>query len=267
MKKRFISIIALAVALLVVLTACGQSRQDQTQGSAPPPSTSKDAEKDESAVENEDFLKKFTEANKKLQSVRLSLRAEYLSDGEVSSISGEGLYEYDPETRERVAYHAAQLVQKADQKGTSEVVYQKPGPAFSRANGMSWEQSGFEQDQIDYDGFADILQKILLEEKVELKEATGGNYEIFLNDKNFDLIGTFRGELNFSLENADQKDADKEVLFRVDKETFFIKEVSVSMKYDNPNGKKFNNDTKITFSDHNKIEKDAISKVFSEAKK
>ncbi|MDO4711113.1 MAG: hypothetical protein Q4A75_03970 [Peptostreptococcaceae bacterium] len=277
MKKRSVSIIALVAASLLLFTACGQPKQDQ-QGSTPPPSASDDNKKDDKKeeeakdeakdlplVDSDEFLKNFTQENKKVQSVHLTLRGDYDFYGNRSSISIEGFYEYDTATRENTAYHAAQLVQTTENSTSSEVVYVKPGPAFARNSAKGWTQVPLEQEQIDYDGLVAVLQKVLEKDRFELREGTRGNYEVFVNDRDFDLIGTFQGELNYSLEGVDQKDVDKEVLFLVDRETHFLKEISISMKHEHANGKKLNTETRITFDDHNKVAKDAITMVFKEA--
>lgn len=271
MKRKFVSVIALSLVLMLLFTACGQRKQDFPQESTPPVTSEEipeeTKEEEVAVVEEGDFLREFTKANKQLQSVRLSMRSEHIFFDVSGIIMIEGLYQYDPETRENIAYHMAQVTQSSEQNGSSEIVYEKPGPAFGRNSDSEWEEVKPEEDRIDYDGFVGIVQKVLLEENFGWKKETEGDYEILVNNKDFDLIGTFKGEMNYSLEGVDQKDVDKEVIFLIDKDTLFIKEISVSMKHDNVNGKKLNTISKITFSEHNEVDEEAISKVFKEAKK
>lgn len=271
MKKKLLPIIALAVASSMLFTACAKQQSDSSNGgSTPAPNNSseqqkpaedqsKDQPKDQ--MNENDFLKKFIEQNKTLQSVRLNLDGDYDFFGEESQIKIEGLFEYDPESRENSAYYIAQLIQTPEQSAGLETVYQRPGPSYARMKDGAWATNDVNEDRIDYLGFVDILQKILLEEKYEFRE-NDDSYEISVKDKDFDLLRTFKGELNFTLKDIDPKVIDKSVVYVIDKESFYIEEIIIKMDHETADKKKLKTYTRLTMSDHNEVDDKEIAEIY-----
>ncbi|MDO5094951.1 MAG: hypothetical protein Q4D65_00205 [Peptostreptococcaceae bacterium] len=271
MKRKLTATFALAISMMLAMTACSKAPEQEKSQNDNPSVTETDKDNAKSDTESEDILdkkefeKNFNEQNQTLQNVHFQFDGDYLFFGTQSYVKLDSLYFYDPQTLENTAYYVKLHTKDPKKENSGETIHISPGGHYVKWEGeKDWTKGTSEGDLIDYHGFSNILQKIMREDPYELKKTESG-YEVLVNDKNFDLLGTFKGELDFWLKGIDQTEVDKEVIFLIDEETFYIKEISVDMNHQANDVKTIKTHTKIIATEHNQVDLKMLEKIYAEA--
>lgn len=270
MKRKATLLFVLTVAVTLNLIACSKVPEQEKSQNKNPSITETDKENTQSEKETdhildkEEFETKFAEQNKTLHNAHFQFDGDYLFFGTQSYVKLDSLYFYEPQTLDNTAYYVKLHTKDPKKETSGETIHISPGGHYVKREGeKDWTEGSSEGDLIDYHGFSNILQKIMREDPYELKKTESG-YEVLVNDKNFDLIGTFKGELDYSLKGIEQTEVNKEVIFLIDENTFYIKEISVDMNYQSSDDKTINTHTKIIVSEHNQLDLKMLEEIHKE---
>lgn len=249
LKKLLITLTALT-ALGLLLTGC-QSPASQTKPEKIYKTTN-------------EFAKAVKKANKKLKSIHMNTNSEIYNKKESSpyqtvTIIADTIYKdqkinrlntsiesktegVQTEYQEFIMPNDGELYTKEVKTGE----YEKNKVSKGDFNNIELDPNYFEL--LDY--FYDNSDALTLKEKRD-------DYLVTIKDEDLSLIQTFGKEYGIWIEGFSEDNSDKQLIIRFDKKTLFMKELQITIIYDEgPNYSKVHNHTK--YSQWNKITKKDI---------
>ncbi|MDO4667542.1 MAG: hypothetical protein Q4A90_06875 [Streptococcus sp.] len=264
MKAKKLSL-AITLLSLICLSACSMTSTNNKSNNTSTTSSSKKAKSSIKTVE--ELLDKADTANDKVSSVQIDMElTTYINSNKATKNQKmHGLCFYD-------GYELAKGKVSLEEKQDNEITYEgilmtgdKDHSVYGEdgENGK-WIQTGSGGEyyiEPDYFKLLNAIQE--MSDDLKLTEE-GDDYVLTLKNQDIDVMGLIGEQYNLSLTGITQDQLKKKFEIHFDKENYFLKDFSFSLKHQSTKGK-LNIEVDTKYSKWNKLDEKEVDSALTEA--